>query len=50
MVTAIQNEDKKVYRIISTEGLGEYMGLVSFLADLDLIDELEDSMEGKKWL
>lgn len=47
MVTAIQNEQKKVYRIIQTEGLSDYMKLVSFLTDLDLVDQLADSIDGK---
>lgn len=43
MVTAIQNADKKVYRIIHTEGLTSYMDLVFFLLDLGLEDRLENS-------
>ena len=43
MVTAIQNAEKKVYRIIHTEGLTSYMDLVFFLLELGLEDRLENS-------
>jgi len=47
MVTAIQNEKKNVYRIIHTDGLDQYINLVTFLADLGLDDRLAESMESK---
>lgn len=47
MVTAIQNADKKVYRIIHTEGMSSYMDLVFFLSNLGLDDTLENSYQSR---
>tara|TARA_R110001599_G_scaffold135660_2_gene314002 strand:- start:518 stop:811 length:294 start_codon:yes stop_codon:yes gene_type:complete len=45
MVTAIQNADKKVYRIIHTDGMNTYMDLMFFLSNLGLEDRLENSYQ-----
>ena len=47
MVTAIENLDGKVYRVVKTYGLGAYMNVVADLADLGLQDTLADSTSGK---
>jgi|SRR5690606_5228403 len=47
MVTAIENLEGKVYRVVKTYGLGAYMNVVSDLADLGLQDTLADSTSGK---
>ena len=47
MVTAIENLEGKVYRVVKTYGLGAYINIASDLADLGLRDTLADSTSGK---
>lgn len=48
MVTAIENLEGKIYRVVKTNGLGAYINVVSDLADLGLQDMLADTASGKK--
>lgn len=47
MVTAIENLEGKIYRVVKTDGLGAYMNVVSELADLGLQDTLANSTSGR---
>lgn len=47
MKIAIENVEGKIYRVLTTVGLGAYMHAVSNLADVGLDDTLADSMSGK---
>ena len=47
MVTAIENLEGKVYRVVKTYGLGAYMTVVADLADIGLHDRLAGSTSGK---
>lgn len=47
MKIAIENAEGKIYRVLTTVGLGAYMHAVSRLAEIGLDDTLADSMSGK---
>jgi hypothetical protein len=47
MVTAIENFEGEIYRVIKTSGLGAYMNVVSVLADIGLEDTLAGNIYGK---
>lgn len=47
MKIAVENFDGKVYRVITTIGLGAYMHATSSLLELGLKDVLADSLKGK---
>lgn len=47
MKIAIENVDCKLYRVLTTVGLGAYMHVVSMLAEIGLEDVLANSMSGK---
>lgn len=47
MKIAIENAEGKIYRVLTTLGLGAYMHAVSRLAEVGLDDTLADSMSGK---
>lgn len=41
MVIGIENQNKEVYRVLETTGMGDFMHTINFLADLGLTDILE---------
>ena len=47
MKIAIENVDGKIYRVLTTVGLGAYMHAVSMLPEIGLEDVLADSVSGK---
>lgn len=47
MITAVENLEGKVYRVVKTYGLGAYMNVVSNLAGLGFQDTLSDSTSGR---
>ena len=49
MVTAIQNEQGEVYRVITVDGLGAYMALAQRVAALGLDDVHKDNLNPGKY-
>lgn len=44
MVTAIQNEEGEVYRVVTVDGLGAYMSLAMGITALGLVDLHADNL------
>lgn len=49
MVTAIQNEDGTVYRVICVEGMGAYMYLAMEITGLGLVDLHAENLNPGKY-
>ncbi len=47
LVIGIRNEAGEIYRIIGADKLASYMNAVEELADLELVDELQDARSAK---